>query len=251
MRRLAALAVFALMLASSAAAQPGLGIKAKSGKELYAAYCLSCHGVDGTGVTSTSHPRGVLELRGLGPPLTDVGALGADFYLTTGYMPLGNPHEQPRRTDSPFDKRQIDALVAYVASFGHGPPVPKPHPERGDVSRGLSLFTEHCAGCHQIVAEGGYLTNAVAPPLHRATPVQIAEAVRIGPYLMPKFPKSAVSDSQLDSIIAYVEYAKYPDDRGGWNLGRIGPVPEGLVAWLIAAVALVGCCLTIGRRFQR
>jgi ubiquinol-cytochrome c reductase cytochrome c subunit len=81
--------------------------------------------------------------------------------------------------------------------------------------------------------------------------VQIAEAVRIGPYLMPKFPKSQISDSQLDSIIAYVEYAKHPDDRGGWNLGRIGPVPEGLVAWLIAAVALVGCCLTIGRRFQR
>jgi ubiquinol-cytochrome c reductase cytochrome c subunit len=251
MRRVAVLAVFAMTLASSAGAQPGLGVKAKSGKELYAAYCLSCHGVAGSGVTSGNHPRGVLELRGLGPPLTDVGALGADFYLTTGYMPLGNPHEQPRHTDSPFDKREIAALVAYVASFGHGPPVPKPHPERGAVSRGLSLFAEHCAGCHQIAAEGGYLTNAVAPPLHRATPVQIAEAVRIGPYLMPKFPKSQISDSQLDSIIAYVEYAKHPDNRGGWSLGRIGPVPEGLVTWLIAAAALVGCCLAIGRKFQQ
>jgi ubiquinol-cytochrome c reductase cytochrome c subunit len=251
MRRLATVAVFALTIASSAGAQPGLGVKAKSGKELYAAYCLSCHGVDGRGVTSTSHPRGVLDLHGLGPPLTEVGALGADFYLTTGYMPLGNPHEQPRHTDSPFDKRQIDALVAYVASFGHGPPVPTPHPERGNVSRGLSLFTEHCAGCHQVVAEGGYVTNAVAPPLHQATPVQIAEAVRLGPYLMPKFPKSQISDAELDSIVAYVGYAKHPDDRGGWNLGRIGPVPEGLVTWLIAAIALVGCCLVIGRRFQR
>jgi ubiquinol-cytochrome c reductase cytochrome c subunit len=251
MRRVAALVALALWLPSVAAAQPGLGVKSKSGKELYAAYCLSCHGVDGSGISSTSHPPGVLDLQGLGPPLRGVGALSADFYLTTGYMPLADPHDQPLRTKSLFDKQEIAALVKYVASFGRGPPVPTPHPERGDVSRGLSLFTEHCAGCHQIVAEGGYVTNAVAPPLHDATAVQIAEAVRIGPYLMPRFPTSQISDAQLDSIVAYVQYAKHPDDRGGWSIGRIGPVPEGLVSWLLAGVALVGCCLAIGRRFQQ
>jgi len=249
-RFIAAVAV-ALILPAAAGAQPGVGAKAKAGKGLYAASCLSCHGVDGSGVTSDTQPRGVLDLRGLGPPLKGVGALAADFYLTTGYMPLENPHDQPRRTKSPFDKREIAALVAYVASFGKGPDVPHPQPERGEISRGLSLFTEHCAGCHQVVAEGGYVTNAVAPPLHQATTVQIAEAVRLGPYLMPKFPASQISDAQLDSIIAYVQWAKHPDARGGWSIGRIGPVPEGLVAWLIAAAALVGCCLAIGRRFQR
>jgi ubiquinol-cytochrome c reductase cytochrome c subunit len=250
MRRLALIALV-LVFPAAAGAQPGSGVKAKTGKGLYAAYCLSCHGVDGSGVTSTSQPRGVLDLRGLGPPLTDVGALGAHFYLTTGYMPLANPHEEPRHTESPFDKQEIAALVAYVASLGHGPPIPKPHPERGDVSSGLSLFTEHCAGCHQVVAQGGYVTNAVAPPLRQASPVQIAEAVRIGPYLMPRFPVSQITDAQLDSIIAYVQWTKHSDNPGGWSLGRIGPVPEGLVTWLIAAVALVGCCLVIGRRFQR
>jgi ubiquinol-cytochrome c reductase cytochrome c subunit len=249
--RLVAAVVVALVLPAAAGAQPGVGVKAKNGKGLYAANCLSCHGVDGSGVTSDSQPRGVLDLRGLGPPLKGVGALAADFYLTTGYMPLENPHDQPQHTKSPFDKREIAALVAYVATFGKGPGVPHPQPERGEVSQGLSLFTEHCAGCHQIVAQGGYVTNAVAPPLHQATPVQIAEAVRLGPYLMPRFPTSQISDAQLDSIIAYVQYAKHPDDRGGWSIGRIGPVPEGLVAWLIAAAALVGCCLVIGRRFQR
>jgi ubiquinol-cytochrome c reductase cytochrome c subunit len=250
MRRLALIALV-LVFPAAAGAQPGSGVKAKTGKGLYAAYCLSCHGVDGSGVTSTSQPRGVLDLRGLGPPLTDVGALGAHFYLTTGYMPLANPHDEPRHTESPFDKQEIAALVAYVASLGHGPPIPKPHPERGDVSSGLSLFTEHCAGCHQVVAQGGYVTNAVAPPLRQASPVQVAEAVRIGPYLMPRFPVSQITDAQLDSIIAYVQWTKHSDNPGGWSLGRIGPVPEGLVTWLIAAVALVGCCLVIGRRFQR
>jgi len=251
MTRLLVLVVLALGLPTSAAGQPGLGVKSKSGKSLYSAYCLSCHGVNGSGVTSSSEPRGVLDVRGLGPPLNDVGALGADFYLTTGYMPLENPHEQPRHTKSTFDKQQIAALVKYVASLGHGPAIPTPHPERGDVAAGLAQFTEHCAGCHQVVAEGGYVTNAVAPPLHNATPVQIAEAVRVGPFLMPRFPKSQISDGQLDSIIAYLQLAKHPDDRGGWSLGRIGPVPEGLVTWLIAAAALVGCCLVIGKRFQQ
>jgi ubiquinol-cytochrome c reductase cytochrome c subunit len=251
MRRVVALVALALWLPSAVAAQPGLGVKSKNGKELYAAYCLSCHGVDGSGISSTAHPPGVLDLHGLGPPLRGVGALSADFYLTTGYMPLADPHDQPLRTKSPFDKQEIAALIKYVASFGGGPQVPTPHPERGDVSRGLSLFTEHCAGCHQIVAEGGYVTNAVAPPLHEARPVQIAEAVRIGPYLMPRFPTSQISDAQLDSIVAYVQYAKHPDDRGGWSIGRIGPVPEGLVSWLLAGVALVGCCLAIGRKLQQ
>jgi ubiquinol-cytochrome c reductase cytochrome c subunit len=250
-RRALAVLVVALALPAAAGAQPGVGVKAKTGKGLYAAYCLSCHGVDGSGVTSTSHPKGVLDLRGLGPPLRGVGAQAADFYLTTGYMPLADPHDQPRHTKSPFDKQEIAALVTYVASLGKGPKVPRPQPRLGDLSQGQSLFTEHCAGCHQIVAEGGYVTNAVAPPLHQATPVQIAEAVRIGPYLMPKFPVSQISDAQLNSIIAYVQWAKHPDDPGGWSIGRIGPVPEGLVAWLIGAAALVGCCLLIGRRFQQ
>ena len=29
------------------------------------------------------------------------------------------------------------------------------------------------------------------------------------------------------------DYAKHPDDRGGWAIGHLGPVPEGLVTWLI------------------
>ena len=251
MRKLAALAVVALALPGAAAGQPGVGVQAQTGQGLYAAHCLSCHGIGGSGVTSRSHPAGVLDLHGLGPPLRGLGARAADFYLTTGYMPLASPYDEPKHTASPFDSRQIAALVAYVASFGKGPRVPRPHPERGSVSLGLALFTDHCAGCHQVAAEGGYVTNAVAPPLHDASPVQIAEAVRLGPYLMPSFPPSQISDAQLDSIIAYVVAIKHPDDRGGWSIGRIGPVPEGLVSWLIATASLVGCCLVIGRRYQR
>ena len=249
-RRALSVVLAALVMPAAAGAQPGVGVKVKRGESLYAANCLSCHGVAGRGVTTRKRPSGALELKGLGPSLVGVGALSADFYLSTGDMPLASPYAQPRHTKSPFDKQQIDALVAYVASLGKGPGIPHPHPERGSVSRGFALFTDHCAGCHQVAAEGGYVPNAVAPPLHNATAVQIAEAVRVGPYLMPSFSAKQISDAQLDSIIAYVEQAKHPDDRGGWSIGRIGPVPEGLVAWLIAALALVACCVVIGRRYQ-
>jgi ubiquinol-cytochrome c reductase cytochrome c subunit len=100
------------------------------------------------------------------------------------------------------------------------------------------------------VIQGGYVTNAVAPPLRDATPVEIAEAARVGPYLMPRFSEKQISDDQLNSIVRYVQYAKHPDDRGGWALGHVGPVPEGLVAWFIAIVVLIATCAVIGQRIR-
>ena len=89
------------------------------------------------------------------------------------------------------------------------------------------------------------------PPLSDATPTQIAEAVRIGPYVMPRFSARAIPARDLDSLIAYVEYAKHPDDRGGLALGHLGPVPEGMVAWLIAGSVLVAVCVVVGERRRR
>jgi ubiquinol-cytochrome c reductase cytochrome c subunit len=150
-----------------------------------------------------------------------------------------------------FSEQQLRALVAYVASLGGGPAIPQPHPERGNLSAGLHLYTVHCAGCHQVVAVGGFVTGAVPPSLAPDTAVQIAEAVRIGPYVMPTFSKKAISDRQLDSIIRYVEYARHPDDRGGLAIGHLGPIPEGMVTWFFAASVLVAFCLLIGRRLRR
>jgi ubiquinol-cytochrome c reductase cytochrome c subunit len=220
------------------------------GYQLFAGNCAICHGPNGAGMHGPAQ-RVAGALVGQGPPLRGVGELAPDFYLRTGRMPLGSLDEQPSRNPVLLSDRQIRALVAYVGSLGPGPPIPHPHPERGKVNEGRTLFTEHCAGSHQVVAEGGYLTGADAPTLHEATPTQVAQAVRIGPYVMPRFSKRAISDRQLDSIIAYVEYTKSPRDPGGWSLGHVGPIPEGLVAWLIAAAALVAVCLLLGRRLKR
>jgi ubiquinol-cytochrome c reductase cytochrome c subunit len=229
LRRIVLLVLF-LALAPSASAAPGAG--------LFAANCSRCHGANGEGI------------RDQGPSLKDAGALAPDFYLRTGYMPLDDPHAEPSRSRVLFDDAEIRAMVAFVASLGHGPPIPNPQPQLGHVSAGMQLFTDHCAGCHQEVARGGYVTGARVPPLTDATVRQIAEAVRIGPYLMPRFSKRAISDTQLNDIIAYVQYAKHPDNRGGWSIGDVGPWPEGMVTWLLAAAAIVFVCTLFGRRLR-
>jgi ubiquinol-cytochrome c reductase cytochrome c subunit len=165
-------------------------------------------------------------------------------------MPLHHVGLQPRRARVLFDDAQIRALVAYVASLGNGPPIPRPKPELGNLSRGLYLFTENCAGCHQVVAQGGVVTGAIPPPLEDDSAVQIAEAVRIGPFVMPRFTPRMLTDRQLDSIIRYVRTTKHPDNLGGWSLGTIGPVPEGLVTLGIAGALLVVLCVLIGRRLH-
>lgn len=232
------------------AARPPGSTLTQWGASLYAANCSSCHGPNGEGVLPGG-PQGAGAVNGAGPPLRDVGALAADFELRTGYMPLSSPYDQPRRKHVLFSPRELTALVAYVASLGSGPSIPTPNPARGSVSEGLQLFTGHCAGCHQVVGAGGYVKGAVVPALQDATPPQVAEAVRLGPYLMPRFSPKQISDLQLDSIVAYVGYTQHPDDAGGWSLGHIGPVPEGLVTWLIAAAALVAVCVAIGERVRR
>ena len=249
---LAAAAVAAALAAAQGKQQTAL---ATQGEHLYGQYCLACHGENGSGVAKpTRIGGGPLRLQtvqqAVAPPLQGVGALAADFYLRTGYMPLQRVGAQPRRTRVQLEDDQIRALTAYVASLGKGPPIPTPRPERGNLSEGQHLFAENCAGCHQVVAAGGYVTGAVPPSLADDTPTQIAEAVRIGPYVMPRFSQRQLSDREVDSIIRYVEYTKHPDDRGGWSLGRLGPVPEGLVTWFLATAALVGVCVVIGRRLR-
>ena len=241
-RRLAFALLVACAVAPAAAAQSN---QVAHGKELFGRYCLSCHGANGAGI----QPPGTGK--GYGPSLQGVGALAADFYLRTGYMPLRRVPGQPRRSRLLLSPGDIDALVAYVASLASGPAVPDPHPEQGSLAEGQKLFTDHCSGCHQVVAAGGYLTGAVAPSLDHATARQVAEAVRIGPYVMPRFTEKDLSPHQVDSLVRYIEYAKHPDDRGGWAIGRVGPVPEGLVTWFLGASTLVGVCIVIGKRLSR
>src|SRR4029078_13200555 len=96
---------------------------------------------------------------------------------------------------------------------------------------------------------GGALScGRAAPALHSATPEQIAAAVRSGPGQMPVFGDAEIHQRQLDELTAYVRYLREPEDPGGFPIGRIGPIPEGFVAWSAGIRALLAPALSLGTR---
>jgi len=209
-----------------------------AGRQLFITGCGSCHGMDANGI------------KGVAPSLQGVGALAADFELTTGRMPLSQINSEPMRGRPRYDAAQIRALTAYIGSLG-GPSVPHVDVASGSLSLGQQLFTETCAGCHQIAARGGMVTGASVPPLTSATPTQIAEAIRFGPYLMPVFGPHQLNDHDIASIARYLVQTRHPTSPGGAGIGYLGPVPEGMVTWLLALPLLLLVTRLIGRRSER
>jgi ubiquinol-cytochrome c reductase cytochrome c subunit len=218
--------------------QVDLGGDAEAGASLYVEGCASCHGVDGEGVD------------GRGPSLENAGEASAHFYLTSGRMPASTgTGDQPLRKPPAYTPEQIADLVAYVSLLGEGPAIPDIDPADGDLALGQQLYTANCAGCHNSAGSGGALGQGYyAPAVMRATDLEVAEAVRVGPGAMPAFGEGVLDDHQLASIVRYVDYLRDPVDPGGFSLGRIGPVTEGLVAWLVGMAALLIAARLIGTR---
>jgi ubiquinol-cytochrome c reductase cytochrome c subunit len=238
---LAAAAALALLLARPAEGE-GNAPTAARGKDLFEVGCSSCHGSAGEGVTT---PDG----RRRGPSLVHSGEAAAFYELSTGRMPLPNSDEHPRRKRAVYGTDDIAALVAYVGSLGDGPNLPSVDLSHPDLANGGDLFRANCAPCHSASGSGGALSyGAAAPSLGQAKPQEIAAAVRSGPSQMPVFGPEALTQRQLDDVVAYVRYLRAPEDPGGLPIGRIGPVPEGFVAWFFGAGALLALVAWIGTR---
>ena len=204
----------------------------EAGRGLYTATCASCHGLRGEGAPG-------------GPPLAGVGAASADFYLRTGRMPLGSPGQRPIHQEPVFSEEEIVALVAFVASLGDGPEIPQVS-RGGDLREGWRLYQANCAACHAATGAGNAVGGGFfAYGLGEATPVEIAEAMIVGPGAMPLF---EFPQQDRDAIVAYVEYLRTAPTPGGAPIGGIGPVAEGFVAVAVALVALVLVARFVGRR---
>lgn len=209
---------------------------AADGEQLFLQSCSSCHGANGVG---SRH----------GPSLLQAGAASADFQLRTGRMPFaGQPGEQTRRKPPAFDDASIRALVAYVASLGDGPAIPTVALDDALLSHGNELFIANCAACHGATGNGGAVGGGVvAPALDAATPLQVVEAMIIGPGQMPIF---ALPDEDLNAIATYVAYLQRAEDPGGFEIGGIGPVPEGFVAWIAGMGSLLLIVVLVGRQWH-
>jgi ubiquinol-cytochrome c reductase cytochrome c subunit len=213
------------------AAEEGGAVR-ELGASLYLQNCASCHGPSGEGAEA-------------GPSLVGVGAASADFYLRTGRMPVGAPGQQPRRQDPLFDEEEIQALVAHVAGLGEGPGIPQVS-AGGDLQRGWELYTANCAACHAATGAGNAVGGGFAAVgLGAATSTEVAEAMIVGPGVMPRFDWERADQ---DAIIAYVEFLRDSPTPGGAPLGGVGPVGEGFVAVVIGLTLLVLVARFVGRR---
>jgi ubiquinol-cytochrome c reductase cytochrome c subunit len=220
-----------------AAGQDAVAGDPERGAELYVAGCATCHGAEGEGVDGW-------------PPIVGSGAAGADFQLRTGRMPhAGEPDEQAIPKEPAYDEQEIRDLVAFVATLGEGPPIPEVNLDDALLARGQELFANNCAPCHGAAGNGGALgAGAIAWPLTDDPPRIVVEAMVHGPGQMPVFDWPA---EDRDAVATYVEYLGTAAEPGGLAIGGIGPVPEGLVAWIVGMALLAAIVYLVGRRWDR
>jgi ubiquinol-cytochrome c reductase cytochrome c subunit len=214
-----------------------------AGKLLYVTRCSSCHGMQGQGSD-------------LAPPLLRKSTSDIHFMLDTGRMPAPTLRGNDIHRSSSLTARQIALIVRYVQAFTPSNAAALPRIVPGDMARGRALFAENCAHCHGAVGDGasvGY--QNVAPSVMHATALQIGEAIRSGPGgIMPRFGTDVLSDGDVSDIATYINYIQTKPkrgssiDAGGISLSHVGPVAEGLVAWLFGIGLLVVFVRAIGEK---
>jgi ubiquinol-cytochrome c reductase cytochrome c subunit len=201
------------------------------GQALFSANCATCHGLNLQGTED-------------GPTLIGVGAASVDFQVGTGRMPLAMTGPQAPSKPPQFTEDQIAALAAYVASVSPGPAIPDDEyltGEGANLAEGGEIFRINCAMCHNVAGAGGALTEGkYAPPLTGVTPAHIYEAMITGPQNMPVFNNDNITPEEKANVIAYLKYLETTPSVGGASLGSIGPVSEGLFAWIAAIGLIVG-----------
>ncbi len=219
----------------------------EEGQALFRANCASCHGLNAEGRATGNGDKMA------GPALAGVGAAAVDFQVGTGRMPLAGPMVQaPGGNEVKFTDEQIAALGAYVASLAPGPEVPSEEavdPTKGDPARGGDLFRVNCAMCHNFAGAGGALTRGkYAPAISDVTSKHIYEAMVTGPQSMPVFGDTNLTPESKRDVIAFLTTIDEQEQPGGMALGSLGPVSEGLFAWVFGLGILVGCAVWLGSK---
>ena len=218
-----------------------------TGAEWFQRDCAFCHGNQGQGT-----PRG--------PNIADHDMVQAltDFMLRTGRMPIADPRDVVRRGPPAYPPDVVAKIVEYVGTFNpQAAGLPVPDVAAGVLSTGQELFQANCAACHSATGIGGTLAEGKAvsasenrtgfqiPSLLKSTPLEIAEAMRAGPGTMPVFP--TFSDHEVNSIVRYILYMRAQNRGGATDLGRVGPVAEGAVGWIVGLGLLLLLARWIGR----
>lgn len=221
------------------------------GRALYQVGCASCHGLGAQGITTKKGGQ-------YGPPLAGVGAAAVDFQVGTGRMPLAAPGVQAPVKPRIYSQQEIDQLAAYIASLAPGPSTPTKadYDASGatgsELTRGGELFRKNCTACHNFAGSGGALPGGkYAPKISDVSSKRIFEALLTGPQQMPVFSNDVLTPQDKRNIISYLRTNEKSPGYGGFSMGALGPVSEGLFAWLAGIGVLVGFAVWIAAHSAR
>lgn len=212
----------------------------EEGKQIFLKGCSSCHGLNAEGAS-------------IAPSLIGVGAASVDFQVGTGRMPMADMSTQAMRKPRVYNEEETAALAAYVASLAPGPAIPGEselnYERDGNSAEGGELFRNNCAMCHNFAGQGGALSQGkYAPTLMGVEPKHIYEAMVTGPQSMPVFSDKTITAEEKLSIIKWIKSAEAEPNLGGATMGRIGPVTEGLLAWVLGLGLLIGIAVWLTTR---
>jgi ubiquinol-cytochrome c reductase cytochrome c subunit len=230
--------IYAGASAAMAATEPASAastLTVDDGKKLFQANCATCHGLNMEGTPD-------------GPSLFGVGELAVHFQMSTGRMPLQMQGPQAPQKPAQFTDEQIEAIAAWVQSTSPGPTYPADSilDGQGDVANGAELFRINCAMCHNVAGMGGALTEGkYAPALTTTSALNMYAAMVTGPQNMPVFNDMTLTTEEKRDIISALLWMQQNESAGGFNLGGLGPVSEGLFIWIFGIGALVALTVWI------
>ena len=212
----------------------------EEGKQIFLKGCSSCHGLNAEGAS-------------IAPSLIGVGAASVDFQVGTGRMPMADMSTQAMRKPRVYNEEETAALAAYVASLAPGPAIPDEselnYERDGNSAEGGELFRNNCAMCHNFAGQGGALSQGkYAPTIMGVEPKHIYEAMITGPQSMPVFSDKTITPEEKLSMIKWIKAAEAEPNLGGATMGRIGPVTEGLLAWVLGLGLLIGIAVWLTTR---
>lgn len=220
----------------------GTSTLVSQGKLIFLRGCSSCHGLNAEG--------GIVA-----PSLIGVGSAAVDFQVGTGRMPLADNSQQAMQKKPIYNPQETAALAAYISSLAPGPSTVNNESltssaERdGNAANGGQLFRTNCAMCHNFAGQGGALTNGkYAPSLMGVSAKYIYEAMVTGPQSMPKFTNATITPQEKLDIIRWLQSANQEKNQGGASLGRVGPVTEGLLGWVLGLGLLIGVAVWLAMK---
>ena len=230
---------------AQASAPPASQQDITAGKDLFDANCSSCHGLDAQGTSQA-------------PSLVGAGAAAVYFQMSTGRMPAKEVGAENGRGPVKFTEQQIYEIADYVASLGGGPAIPTAEQVSTDGSEHRSRVKPVPGQlravprlCRRRRRAHLRQVRTAADPVHADADLYgDADRARgdAGVLRRRAQPVRPSATSSPTSPRRRVE-----PNPGGFSLGRIGPVTEGLVIWLggLGFLVLIALWITAKRRDPR